>query len=323
MTSVTKEVRPRRLMLTGLPYFVRELQQWLTIDKGWDTRAIDLGAIASRGSRAITILSGVRRSDVWYQVWGHAGEARWFSLATQLGVPVVMHWVGHDVLQAQRYFPQARRSLSLAQRFTHWAGAPWLVEELGAIGIRSEFVPLPLGQSAQNLARPPDPLPPSFTVLTYFPDTQVADYGGELVIQLAVEFPSVRFLVVGARGAELTNVSGNVTFLGWVENMVEVYARSTVLVRMTPHDGYGGTVQEALAAGRYAIWTYPFPGALRAHDYTTLRAHVLDLLRRHQSGHLTLNEEGRRYMVSYMRPEALAEEIGSRLGRIVSSARGM
>jgi hypothetical protein len=89
---------------------------------------------------------------------------------------------------------------------------------------------------------------------------------------------------------------------------------------MTEHDGYGGTVQEALSLGRYAIWTYPFPGAFLARDYSSLSYYVSHLYNLHKEGNLTINEVGRTYMLENMHPKYLIANIAQGLRDILKNS---
>ena len=102
-------------------------------------------------------------------------------------------------------------------------------------------------------------------------------------------------------------------FEGAVDDIEAIYARCTVAVRMTRHDGLTGSIQEPLLLGRHAIWTYPFPGVRQAEDYPALRLHIEQLLELHESGRLDLNLEGRHHIQEHLHPETLAQDVRRRL----------
>lgn len=270
---------------------------------------MDLNSIHSRVKRLLAIAAKLTQVNLWYQIGGYAGRGRIYRIANILGVPVVIHWVGSDVLSAANYFNENPQSLKAAKRLIHWAGAPWLADELKEFGIEASFMPLPLKSVGVFLSQDPPKLPSRFTVLSYLSDQRPRFYGWDYILQLSKDFPEINILIVGAKGEFAKNFPANIKFLGWVNDMYAIYANSTVLIRMTQHDGYGGTVQEALSLGRYAIWTYPFPGAFQARDYFFLRKHIEHLYNLHQKGLLPLNKEGREYMRQNMDTKMLAAHI--------------
>ena len=145
------------------------------------------------------------------------------------------------------------------KKFTHWAVASWLQEELSTIGIRSSVVPIvsPLVDAK------PLPMPEQFTVLSYLPDFRSAFYGADIVYQLAELNPDVRFIIIAARkNLNLPNVEVH----GRLDHrtMGSIYKESSCLVRLAEHDGLSLTVLESLARGRYVIWSYDFPHVFKA-----------------------------------------------------------
>jgi hypothetical protein len=71
--------------------------------------------------------------------------------------------------------------------------------------------------------------------------------------------------------------------------------------------------------GRYAIWNYPFHGAIMAKDYDALSKHLMHLLDSHRKGDLRLNMAGRKYLQENMRPSKLTQDIVNRISSILNS----
>ncbi len=57
----------------------------------------------------------------------------------------------------------------------------------------------------------------------------------------------------------------------------------------------------------------PFPGALEAKDYPTLRSHIARLLDLHQKALLMINEEGRLFIEQNLNPDILARNLERKL----------
>jgi hypothetical protein len=253
------------------------------------------------------------RSDLWYSC---SGIATWEKetlcrLAVALRVPAVVHWIGTDVLGVKSYMTKRPRLGRLTGRLSHWATAPWLVDELKQLGIEAELVPFASRKRKEYLNLNPPKWPERFTVLTSIPDDGFDFYGGDAVVRLARDFPAITFNVVRGTGGAVREKPPNLHFLRWVEDMFEIYKNCVVVVRMTKHDGLSGSIQEPLALGRYAVWTYPFPGALLARDYPEMHLHVSRLFQLYEKGLLEPNEDGRRYIRLNLNPDTLARHLES------------
>lgn len=174
---------------------------------------------------------------------------------------IIIHWIGTDVLTLSPLFAKCFSRLGNM----HLSQAPWLVEELKAKGVVSRWLPI-----VPSLVAVCEPLPRMLTVLTYLGSRESKNdfYGKEDTEELIKRFPDVNFLIVGKVGRESKLNLSNVSYLGLVESerMNDVYNSSTVLLRLTKHDGLSFMVLEALNRGRYVIWTKDFPYCYMAKD---------------------------------------------------------
>jgi hypothetical protein len=317
------EGKERFILLTGIAHFAQYLADAISNAGSWKMQFVDLSIADFPFLRRVvtTGIAGFKllQADLWYQIGGWVWNSRMYKVARKIRLPVVIHWAGSDVLLAKQTLQKDKRFSEKVKGVVHWAGAPWLVDELQDLGIESEFVPLPLKLLERSLAMPPPSLPAKFTVLSYFSDARPELYRSNYIMRLSRDFPDVLFLIVGSKKTHFSEKFSNVKFLGWVGNMYDVYTMATVVVRMTEHDGYGGTVQEGLSMGRYAIWNYPFQGAIVAKDYDTLRQHLMLLLDSHRKGNLGLNTAGRKYLQENMQPSKLTQDIVNRISSILNS----
>ena len=108
------------------------------------------------------------------------------------------YWLGSDVFDTSE---EARAgtlrwaALRDARADLHLADAPWLVDELEAVGIRAINAHVPVPHRAPSS---PPPLPAEFSVLTYLAASRFEFYGGVALLEAADRLPAVRFDVVGA-----------------------------------------------------------------------------------------------------------------------------
>jgi hypothetical protein len=302
-----------RVVIGGAPYFGRRLADLLDGD-GWE-----VGYLETRGWRAdaaLAALHAIRRADALYQVGGQV--ARWSRpdlLMMAIRPRIVMHWTGSDVLYARRIARRGQVSARLRAGCTHWAGAPWLVDELAPLGVRARWVP----HSAVDAPATVPPLPETFTVLTYLRPGREAFYGSAAVLAVARALPEARVLVAGVE--RLDAAPANVRCLGWVEDMPSLYARAHVLLRMPAHDGLAFMVQEALAFGRHAVWRYPFPGSIQAAGEQDACARVAALFDRQVGGALGLNLEGAAHVRERFNPRRIRDDLRRGLAAAIEERR--
>ncbi len=273
-----EERKRKRIAVTGLSLFCAEVAD--RIEDARPEWEVQLLRPSSRLD-VIASLAQLRRADVWYSI-GAPFTSRWMDhCARFLRIPRVMHWVGSDI-ESIRDNPKMRSAVS-ATAAKHLAEVDFTARELSALGIPSRIVPLPLRHYASGVR----PLPERFTILLYIPTSRPEFYGlrkyERLLDELAHEDLSV--IVVGG-GALRAPASVSLENWGWCLDLRKAYESSTVLIRVTPHDGLSLMVMEALSFGRHVIWSKPFPYASRASTYEQLVSSTRDLLERHKAGRL-------------------------------------
>jgi hypothetical protein len=201
-----------------------------------------------------------------------------------IGKKILFYWIGSDVMDSDKKIVLICSKL-IDKNLVH---APWLVNELKEKGVVAEFAPIP---SWNIRAKKIGPLPETPTALVYFGNREYF-YGLEIVRRL-VSMP-YKFIILGKRDVLK---APNIEYLGHVnvEDMDEIYSRTTVLLRITKHDALSKMVQEALARGRYVIWSYKFPNCLYATDYDMVYKHMRELENVKQ-----LNTSGISFINNYM-----------------------
>lgn len=318
-----------RILASGLGYFIdqfRVLAKLIGSELNFvvfSNRPRAHGGVRSKLVNLVQIAFTLPHVDIWYQLGGISCKRSFlYRWAQMLRVPTVIHWVGSDVLLIRRC-PALRSFLRFA---VHWAGAPWLVDELRVEGIEAQFLPLPLYSVFSFLNQSIRDLPEQFRIATYLLDQRPEFYGWTHIQRLARELPHIPFLVVGAEGnfLDIGEKFDNVRFLGWIPNVQPVFESSVIVLRLTAHDGYGGTVQEALALGRYVIWTYPLPapGAFWVSCWKEAKEHIERLYDKYSRGELQANYGGRQYIRENLNPLRLTRNLLIRLVQIAGAQQG-
>lgn len=193
------------------------------------------------------------------------------------GKKIIRFWVGTDVLHAS----ENKKMRFMFKIFDKMADlnitkAPWFVEKLKHLEIKSIFVPLNMFKIKKNRV---ESLPEICTILSYLPTARQEFYGSKIVIRLAKEFPEIRFIIVANDGENLPELK-NVEYLGWVTNMDKIYDQTSILLRMPEHDGLSGMIFDALARRRYVICSVRFPGCYYAENYEDVKKYVNAILKR-------------------------------------------
>jgi hypothetical protein len=208
-----------------------------------------------------------------------------------------MHWVGTDVVHALTAQREGRVSARL-RGCTHWADAPWLIDELAPLDLTVAEHPLPMPIAIGA----PKPMPSEPRILVFLPARPHAAYDVAGTIEVVDRLPDVQFTVIGGFALKRPNVEN----LGFISGMSEVYARSSCFLRLVHHDGLSHSVVEALSFGRDVIWNYPMPGVTRV----TGSAEAIQAVKAHAERPLEVNEAGieaaRRYLPRRVLEEAQA-----------------
>jgi hypothetical protein len=303
-------------MMVGIPHFVSMLcsllcTQELVFFNG--NIAPDVPII----SRWLSMLLNLLRSDAVYVLGGTLREGYFFKLARLLRKAIVMHWVGTDCLLAAQDIQKGLSSNSLIQYCAHWVEVAWIADELARLGISTHVVPLTSTTFPQKIS----PLPAEFTVLAYLPEYRNEFYGTDLIFLLAHEFPDLKFLIVASTEDSAwvngKNVPPNMSFLGHPDDIGDIYGMSTVLVRITGHDGLSFMVLEAMAHGRYVIWNHALGPVLVSKNYEQVSTEISKLVNLHQAGRLRVNYDGIAWVKKVYNPPLIANNFREEMLQVI------
>lgn len=280
-------MRKHFAVVVGLDYHATFLADLVNEHShAWRLRAFD-------DSRLGTVLAmlAMRRADALICFGGPAPNSALTEAARKRNIPAIVIWAGSDIIKAREN--PFELELIKQERFTNFAVAPWLVDELRSLGIQAEYVPV-AGMSAGD---PVEPFPRQFRVLTYLPEPRRDFYGAPLVYEVARAMPDVPFDVVG-NGGRSEDAPDNVTFLGVVSDMPRRIDNCAVLLRQPEHDGLSMLVMEAFSRARHVVWNYEFPHVRTARSLRSVLAELEDLRAQHAAGELSLNHEGRVFVLN-------------------------
>jgi hypothetical protein len=228
---------------------------------------------------------------------------------------LIMFWCGSDTLEAHKDFQKGRVDPWIAER-THWAGSPWLVDEVRAMGLVCEYVPTTWVETPATI----QPMPKQFSVVAHLSSAaRVELYGIDHLFEAARRLPHIQFHVVGILPGETLRAPANVTVHGRVPSMIPLIEQASVLWRPARHDGLSFVALEALGHGRHVLWSYPFTGSVVAKDATSGYEEIQRLHQLHMEGQLQINQRGADYVATHFSPAVIREGILSRWKRILTS----
>jgi glycosyltransferase involved in cell wall biosynthesis len=232
---------------------------------------------------------------------------------------VVMFWCGSDTLGARKEFDAGRVDAWAAER-VHWAGSPWLAEEVRSMGLQCEYVPSTWVHAPETLP----PMPETFAVLAHLSSAaRVELYGIDHLFEVARRMPDVQFHVVGLLPGEKLNSPRNVTVHGRVPSLVPFFHQCSVLWRPARHDGLSFVALEALGYGRHVLWSYPFPECTIAKDAVSGYQEIQRLYDQHRQGKLRVNHAGAAHIASHFTPTVIRQGIVSRWKHIIETPAGV
>lgn len=292
----------RRLVaMSGLGLFCAGIaEQARTSVPEWDARLMRTNSRLEFLASLTTMLS----CDVWYSIGTGGSDRLLHRIARLLRKPRVIHWVGSDIT-ALRKNPKIRAELT-APDILHLAEVGWTANQLKRLGLHARIAPLPPRYQPQQFA----PLPERFTVLLYIPRTRSQYYGKRAFERLMRKLHDkpIRYLIVG--GGTLDAPAGvEVENVGWRDNMRDLYAQASVLIRYTPRDGLSLMVLEALAFGRHVLWTQPFPFVHRVTRYRDIERDVRRLYEAHERGELRAQETASAFVHHQYAPDRCVRAI--------------
>lgn len=275
-----------KIIIVGLPYFVQKLAAELTeFDKSNQYLPLDVHHLSLDRLRYCFHLMN---ADIVYSIWGQSYKYNAISLALSLKKKAVMHWVGTDVLTAQKDAAAGRINKSLVNKAFHFTETAWLHDELENIGIDAEVVQF--ANFKQVTYSTPRKFPSTFSILSYVRQGREKYYGIDKLIQLAGDFPNINIKIAGIN--KYDSLPANITLLGWINNMDDQYDNCVLFLRIPDHDGLAFSVLEALAHGRYVGYSCKLNNTIFIENYDKLKNSVRDLQDTFINNQLHINQSG-------------------------------
>lgn len=240
----------------------------------------------SKISKFLIFYKLIKEVDIIYGIYeGFKFNPRYF-IAKICGKKVIHHWIGSDVLEAQK-----RKSYKFNQMFieTNLSCSSLIKSEIANLGINSIEIPIIPSGMNYNLSE----MPKDHAALVYLPQDKELFYGLDYVETLVKTFKTVRFYIVANNNQNLLQYD-NVEFLGKLSlsEMEELYKKISILVRLPEHDGLSLMLLEALAKGKEVMYIYDFPHVKAVNNIDDLKSSFEEIIKKPPM----LNLQGHNYI---------------------------
>lgn len=172
-----------------------------------------------------------------------------------------IHWIGSDIFMLKAFPFNILRCLrdnifnsEIDYNLTEYN---YTQQEMISYGIKSKvggnipIVPMPI----ENIEVVPE-LPEKFTIAIYTPQSVNAEntYQLNLMRDIAIALPDVKFVFFGGEKGNAENVEA----VGWTD-IQEVIKKSSMLLRITAHDGLPVSAIQFLMSNRQVLTNAPMP----------------------------------------------------------------
>lgn len=257
----------------------------------------------------------IPKADAVFSINGSLNSSGAFDRTLKSNVPLIMNWVGTDVLLAEEAKSKGTYRTDYLEKAHHFCEVNWIKEELDDIGIVAEIMNFASFDKQFVLKMP---VSQKLTVLTYIPKIRSDFYGIEMILDTARDLPNVDFLIAGTEALEFLPLPSNVTALGWVQNMDEVYDRAHVSIRIPEHDGLSTFILESLARGKQVIYKYEFDHCRKAGSKEELDTQLRIFNEDFVSGKWKINAEGASFIQSEFNQKKILGKLTLKLREIIS-----
>lgn len=239
-----------RVLINGLPLFGERLAKDLQkFDK--HSSYIFFDTYYSKWAK-IKFFFHLPFADLVISMNGVTDESGSLNLVMKFRKKLILQWMGTDVLLAIDRFKNKTINTKYVDYSKNFVDADWLRDELLSVKIKSEklhFKYVEVNSPIQKYN--------SISIMSYVPQNRQDFYGMDKIIELALIFPNIEFLLFGLDKTDKI-IPENIKLFGWVTpNVFNEYLRKTpIFLRLTEHDGFSLAVLEALSFGAEAITSF-------------------------------------------------------------------
>jgi len=239
----------------------------------------------------------------------HKLSFRLAKIALGRNIPVILHWVGSDVLLAEK-----RKIFTLEKKIfkkvINIVVAPWLKTELEKYDLHVNaiipLVPVDFFKELKETKWPDD-----LGLIYYLPKGREELYRVDILRVLSKRFSNIKFYVVGTDYIKIRRHNIEVKGIISRQDMAKMYESSIGLVRMPRHDGLPLMVLEALLMQRYVIYNKPIEISCVQYveDVDDAIKVLSRLVDKYQRGKLKPNKSCRDEVIKRYNPSRIGSDI--------------
>ena len=303
-----------KIIIVGLPLFSKRLEYNLReFDSSNSYTSLDTYYNKLDKLKA---LIKIPKADCIFSINGSITKSKVFDMALKNNIPIIMNWVGTDVLKAIASFKKGEYNKEYISSATHFCEVDWIKEELEQIGINAIISNY---MSFDKKLDNPYCLINKLSVLSYIPDKRSDFYGIKEIINLANNNPNIHFNIVGTEALDYCPLPDNLNAHGWVSDMNSIYNKIHVCVRFTKHDGLSNFVLEALSRGKQVLYNNKFNNCIFSKSEEDLHSNLQELYRDFISGKSLYNEKGIEYIKTNLNHSKVFSELIDKIKFVVNS----
>jgi glycosyltransferase involved in cell wall biosynthesis len=305
--------KPLKIIIVGLPLFAERLAKSLS-EFDPKNHYTFLNTYYSKKDK-LKARFLIPRADLLFSINGSVVASGVFDLAMRKKVPIIMNWVGTDVLLATEAVKSGNFRKDYISYARHFCEVGWIQDELKEIGIDADIVNFASFDKHFELKLPSSQ---RFTVLTYLPKVRSDFYQPEIFLQTARRFPDIDFLIAGTEALEYQPLPDNVKALGWVSDMDALYDKVHVCVRIPEHDGLSTFILEGLARGKDVFYKYSFDHCFQVSDEVQFSEVLKRRFNDFQEGNWKPNVEGAEFIANEFNRNKI---LGDLVNEIINSTK--
>lgn len=232
------------------------------------------------------------------------------------GLKSVIHWIGTDIvhMRTMANFQQVRALADgYNRKFTQFCQSEVNQAELKEMGIKAELLTLPIDvPEVEPLA-----LPDEFTVAIYDHGQSREDiYCKALMSDIIKSMPDVKFLIYGEEFA--IGSERNYRFIGRVDSIESVIKQSSLMLRVTKHDGFPVGPVEFLVHNRPTVTNnnfkyqvkIDFDGSINERTVPIVKKQIIGKIRDMIAGEVKVDfESAKKYYRALLSPHKLKRRL--------------
>lgn len=275
-----------RVLINGLPLFASRLAKDLQ-EADPNSRFVFLDTYNSKLAQ-LKFLLLLPFSDCVISMNGVSDQSGSMDWVLRLKKKLIMQWMGTDVIIALDRYKKNTLFRKYIDYATHFADAPWLIEEVEQLGVKVHRVDF---KYTNAKVRPLDHYN-EIKVMSYVPQSRQLFYGLEFIVNAAKAFPDLPFHLYGMTKSEI-ELPENVILHTWAdeEAFAKAVSESAIFLRLPEHDGYSASVIEAQGLGSEIIWTLSGEKSHFVNDQESLNNSISEIVQKLRTGGMKPNED--------------------------------